>query len=90
MTKTQTITTLSPSGATAEVTAALAAVGLTGLSVSSSPQMIGRQGKVFLSTVVSKMAGQEDAALAAIRDLPDVCTAGAMGCGTVYIYRRMV
>ena len=90
MAKTQTFTKLSPSEATAEVTAALNAAGFDDLIVSSSPLVVGRQDKVFLATVASKLPEQStDEALAILRDLPDVCTADTMGRGVVFIYRRL-
>lgn len=91
MPKTQTFTKLSPSEATAEVTAALAGTGITGCTVSSSPQEIGRQRKMFLTTVASKVPeGAEGRALATLCTLPDVCSSGTMGRGTVYVYRRLI
>jgi len=88
MAKTQTFTKLSPAEATAEVTAALAAMGITGCSVSSSVLQIGRQRKVYLTTVASKLPAP-GATLAALGALPDVCNSGTMGRGTVYVTRRL-
>jgi hypothetical protein len=91
MTKTQTFTKLSPAEATAEAAAALAAGGLDGLTVSSSPQIVGRQRKVFLATVVSSIPERSEAAvLAILTDLPGVSNAGTIGRSTAYIYRRMI
>jgi len=87
MAKTQTITKLSPSGATAEVAAALTAAGLVG-NVSSSPVELGRQRKTYLSTIVS--GTDADRALTVMRDLPDVCSAHVIDRSTAYIYRRLI
>jgi uncharacterized lipoprotein len=90
MAKTQAFTKLSPAEATAEVTAALAAIGVAGCNVSSSPQEIGRQRKNYLTTVATKVPGAAaDTALTALRSLPDVCGGGTMGRGTVYVCRRL-
>jgi hypothetical protein len=88
MTRTQTFTRLSPPEATAEVTAALTAEGFTLRSVSSGVGEVGLQRKNYLMTVVNGLEQREGAALALLRNLPDVCSSGTMGRGTVYIYRR--
>lgn len=84
----QRITKLSPGEATSEAAAALAAAGLAGLRVSTSPQEIGRQRKVFLVTIAS--GGEAQAAAAVMRNLPDVTSSGTMGRSTAYIYRRLI
>jgi len=84
----QRITKLSPGEATTEAAGALAAANLAGFSVSSSPQMVGRQRKVFLMTVAS--GGDAARALDALRSLPDVTSSGTMGRSTAYIYRRLI
>jgi uncharacterized membrane protein (DUF4010 family) len=89
MPKTQTFTSLSPAEATAEVTAALTAMNIAGCSVSSSTQEIGRQRKMYLTTVVSKLGTSAGAALAVLSDLPDVCGSGTMGRGVLYVSRRL-
>ena len=78
----------SPYEATAEAASALAAANLAGFRISSSPQQIGRQGKVFLVTIAS--GSDPQAALAVLRNLPDVTTSGTMGRSTAYIYRRLI
>lgn len=88
MAKAQRFTKLSPGEATSEAADALAAAGLAGFRVSSSPAEVGRQRKVFLLTVAS--GGEASRALAVLRDLPDVTSAGTMGRGTAYIYRRLI
>ena len=87
MAKTQTFTKLSPSEATAEVTAALTAAGFAAKSVTSSPQEIGRQRKMYLTTVATGLEAAS-CALALLRELQDVCYSGTMGRGTVYVCRR--
>lgn len=88
MTKTQRITKLSPGEATREAAGALAAAHLAGFKVSSSPQTVGRQGKVFLMTVAS--GGDAARARDVLCSLPGVCSAGTMGRSTAYIYRRLI
>jgi hypothetical protein len=89
MPKTQTFTSLSPAEATAEVTAALTAMNIAGCSVSSSPQEIGRQRKMYLTTVVSKVPETADTLAALRATLPDVCGSGTMGRGVLYVSRRL-
>ena len=90
MAKTQTFTKLSPAEATAEVASALTAAGFAARSVTSSPQMIGRQRKMYLTTVATGLDGQAaPGTLALLRELPDVCYSGTMGRGTVYVCRRL-
>ena len=88
MAKTQTFTKLSPAEATAEVAGALTAAGLNAKSVTSSPQMIGRQRKMYLTTVATGLDAAPGA-LALLRELPDVCYSGIMGRGTAYVCRRL-
>lgn len=88
MTRTQTFTKLSPSEATAEVTAALTAAGFTLRSVSSGVGEVGRQRKNYLMTIVNGLEQRESEALAILRDLPDVSYSGIRGRGTVHISRR--
>lgn len=88
--KTVTFTKLTPAESTAEVTAALAAAGIAGCSVSSSGAELGRQRKHYLATVVSRLPETvKGKALAALRGLPDVCSAVEAGRNTVCIYRRL-
>jgi hypothetical protein len=85
---TQRITKLSPYEATTEAAGALAAANLAGFRISTSPQQVGRQGKVVLMTVASGSDAQ--AALSVLRNLPDVTSSGTMGRSTAYIYRRLI
>lgn len=90
MAKTVTFTKLTPAESTAEVTAALAAAGIAGCTVSSSGAELGRQRKHYLATCVSRLPkASRGAALAALRNLPDVCSAVEFGSGSVMIYRRL-
>jgi len=89
MATTQRITKLSPYEATTEAADALAAANLAGFRISSSPQQVGRQGRVVLMTVASRHGDAQDA-LTVLRDLPDVTTSGTMGRSTAFIYRRLI
>jgi hypothetical protein len=90
MAKTETFTKLTAAESTAEVAAALTVAGITGCSVSSSGMELGRQRKYYLATVASRLPEtSKGAALAALRNLPDVCSAVESGRNTVCIYRRL-
>lgn len=90
MAKTVTFTKLTPAESTAEVTAALTAAGITGCSVTSSGAELGRQRKHYLATVASRLPEtSKGTALAALRNLPDVCSAVEFGRNSVMIYRRL-
>lgn len=90
MAKTVTFTKLTTAESTAEVTGALAAVGIVDCSVSSSGTMLGLQRKYYLATVASRLPEtSKAAALTALRSLPDVCSAVEFGRNAVCIYRRL-